>query len=177
MSSVDNNEQKNESSENILDDQSIKSDNQCSVSELSADVRTNSGFSDLDILPTKDYPMKGVMFDRRESMSSCSHYSDSKISSESPSPIHILRTLHSDSEITPKKSVNINRIFKSSANEDRHEWSSLHVEDLPPKLQKFVAAAFAEIENEICEEETVVRSPVRKQKSPVPANARNDPNC
>ncbi|GIY92007.1 uncharacterized protein CEXT_141841 [Caerostris extrusa] len=101
-SSIISNEKKEQLIQNILDDQSIKSDDQYSVSESSTDIRTNSGFSDLDILPTKDY-CTGGLFVRQGSMSSCSHYSDSKLSSESFSPMHDSRALHSDSEVTPKK--------------------------------------------------------------------------
>ncbi|XP_054716701.1 coiled-coil domain-containing protein 149-like [Uloborus diversus] len=172
LSSLDN-ERKEDSPEIILDDQSIRSDDQCSVSELSADLRTNSGFSDLDILPTKDYSVKDLKFDRRESMSSCSRYSDSRNSSASPSPLHTSRTLHSDSEITPKKSLTMSQLYKSTFNKDRHQWSSLDVDDLPPKLQKFIAAAFAEIEDKTDCDETIVKSPLHKLNPP----AKSNPNC
>lgn len=55
-SPVTTTEKSEESPAHTLDDQSVRSEDQCSVSEISLDVRTNSGFSDLDILPTKDYP-------------------------------------------------------------------------------------------------------------------------
>lgn len=61
-SSADNNEQKEELSENVVDNDSVKSEDQTSVSELSTDLRTNSGFSDLDILPTKDCSIRGDTF-------------------------------------------------------------------------------------------------------------------
>lgn len=62
LSSVDNIEPKAELSEIVIDNDSMKSEDQVSVSELSTDLRTNSGFSDLDILPTKDYSIKGNDF-------------------------------------------------------------------------------------------------------------------
>lgn len=55
-SPVTNTEKSEESPAHTLDEQSVRSEDQGSVSEISIDVRTNSGFSDLDILPTKDYP-------------------------------------------------------------------------------------------------------------------------
>ena len=62
LSSENSDDQKENLSENIVDNDSIKSADRVSVSELSADLRTNSGFSDLDILPTKDYSIKGWIF-------------------------------------------------------------------------------------------------------------------
>ncbi|KAF8770781.1 coiled-coil domain-containing protein 149-like isoform X1 [Argiope bruennichi] len=172
-SSLSNIEKNDDLTQNILDDQSLRSDDQFSISESSTDIRTNSGFSDLDILPTKDYPSAGL-FDRQGSMSSCSHYSDSKISSESFSPVHDSRTLHSDSEVTPRKFLN-NSVAPSTA-DDRHEWSSLDVDDLPPKLQKFVASALAEVDKN-SENDTVVKSPLHKQKTSLASVLKYDPGC
>ncbi|CAL1280872.1 unnamed protein product [Larinioides sclopetarius] len=172
-SSINSIEKADGLAQNILDDQSLRSDDQFSVSESSTDIRTNSGFSDLDILPTKDYSSAGL-FDRQGSMSSCSHYSDSKISSESFSPVHDSRVLHSDSEVTPKKFLNSS--LARSVTGDRHEWSSLDVEDLPPKLQKFVASALAEVEKS-SENDTVVKSPLHKQKSSLASALKYDPGC
>ncbi|GIX80646.1 coiled-coil domain-containing protein 149 [Caerostris darwini] len=171
-SSIISNEKKEQLIQNILDDQSIKSDDQYSVSESSTDIRTNSGFSDLDILPTKDY-CTGGLFDRQGSMSSCSHYSDSKLSSESFSPMHDSRALHSDSEVTPKKYRN--SFMTPPATNDRHEWSSLDVDDLPPKLQRFVVSALAEVDKN-SENETVVKSPLHKQKL-IASALKYDPGC
>ncbi|XP_055952396.1 coiled-coil domain-containing protein 149-like isoform X2 [Argiope bruennichi] len=114
------------------------------------------------------------LFDRQGSMSSCSHYSDSKISSESFSPVHDSRTLHSDSEVTPRKFLN-NSVAPSTA-DDRHEWSSLDVDDLPPKLQKFVASALAEVDKN-SENDTVVKSPLHKQKTSLASVLKYDPGC
>lgn len=61
LSSGNSDEQKENFPENIVDNDSIKSEDQVSVSEMSTDLRTNSGFSDLDILPTKDYSIKGYI--------------------------------------------------------------------------------------------------------------------
>ncbi|GFS88299.1 coiled-coil domain-containing protein 149 [Nephila pilipes] len=172
-SPVDNTEKNDDLAQNISDDHSIRSDDQFSVSESSTDVRTHSGFSDLDILPTKDYSNGGA-FDRQGSMSSCSHYSDSKISLDSLSPIHDSRALHSDSEVTPRKFVS-NSVPSSLAN-DRHEWSSLDVGDLPLKLQKFVVSAFAEV-GKSSENETVIKSPLHKQKTSIASALKYDPGC
>ncbi|KAG8187470.1 hypothetical protein JTE90_009539 [Oedothorax gibbosus] len=154
----------------LKDDQSIRSEDQGSASEISIGVRTNSGFSDLDILPTKDYPERS-MFDNRESISSCSHYNDSKISSQSLSPIHNPRTFHSDSEATPKKFS-----MPLSSTNDRHDWSSLDVEDLPLKLQRCVESAFAEMDK-ARESETVVMSPSHRRIVAEASVLSHDPGC
>lgn len=115
----------------------------------------------------------GLMFDRRGSMSSCSHYSDSRVSSESLSPYHISRALHSDSDLTPKKQATD---CSSSNKLDHHQWAHLDIDDLPPKLQRLIASAFENIGNGENSEETLIQSPSR-HPSPVKTVATDDVKC
>lgn len=138
-------------------------------SEISNDARTHSGFSDLDILPTKDYSAKSIESEHRGSLSSCSHYSDSKLDSEPPSPFHNdIQTLNSDSEIMSKKSTH----HSGDANHidlDQRRLSELEIDDLPPKLQKLIIAALVEMEDE---EEIRARTPEHSQNSPITKHER-----
>ncbi|XP_015911626.1 coiled-coil domain-containing protein 149 [Parasteatoda tepidariorum] len=156
---------------NPPDDQSLKSDDQFSPSEISLDMRTHSGFSDLDILPTKEFTSSGLAFERQESVSSCSHYSDSKLSYDSLSPSRDPKNVHSDSDLSPMKATKKTPSY--SVNSDRRDWTSLDVEDLPLKLQKFVENAFSEIEKN-SESDTVVKSPLRKARN---ESVKIDPDC
>lgn len=119
----------------------------------------------------------GLIFDRRGSMSSCSHYSDSKVSSASQSPYHNARTLHSDSELTPKKHLNLNGDCNASNKPDHHMWSLLDIDDLPPKLQRLIATAFVNIEKKEEATDTVIQSPSHQSSSSMKTIAENDPKC
>lgn len=110
-------------------------------------------------------------------MSSCSHYSDSKVSSASQSPYHNPRTLHSDSELTPKKYMSLNGDCNSSKKQDHEIRSSLDIDDLPLKLQRLIAAAFADIEKKQEESDTVIQSPSHQCSSSMKTILECDPKC
>lgn len=118
-------------------------------SETGQESGSGSGFSDLDLLPTKETSFPSDDFG--QSSSSCTSHLSSSSNTPLHSPYHENRTMHSDTEITPRRICSSN-----SENFHRKRYVSENSETLddalPPQLQKLLDAALAEIEQRQCTE-------------------------
>lgn len=140
--------------------------------------RASSSFSDLDLLPTKECSQNGGHPSRSISVNSCaSNLSDSQNSNVS-SPYHRMCNVHhNDSEISSVHTLLSNSssrgVCKNTTCDISGESCHLDIDDLPPKLQKLLVAALAEIENQAAD------SSKSHPSSPVhhPPVKDADPSC
>lgn len=138
--------------------------------------RASSSFSDLDLLPTKECTGNGGHPSRSNSVNSCgSHLSDSPNSTPHLcSPYHRMCNIHSDSEINSvhtllNNSSSRNVYNKNTTCDISGESCHLDLDDLPPKLQKLLVAALAEIENQAADSS--------KSHPSSPVHQASDPSC
>ncbi|XP_023242902.1 coiled-coil domain-containing protein 149-like [Centruroides sculpturatus] len=133
-------------------------------SEVEKRNRSGSGFSDLDLLPTKESPVPSESFVR--SSSSCS----SHLSSHPSTPLRTLfqenRDISSDSEIPSRSS---DSDFQRQRYLSEESSGSQNDDNLPPQLQKLLDAALAEIEQQNLKKAQSASKNVNKEKE--------DPNC
>lgn len=151
--------------ENSIETEQQNEEQTNSSSEIEKE-RSASGFSDLDLLPTKESPVPSENFVR--SSSSCSTQLSSQPSTPLQSLFHENRDISSDSEIPSRRSSDLD--FQRIHYLSEESSGSQNDDNLPPQLQKLLDAALAEIEQQSYKKS-------HKSTSKNLNNEKEDPNC